>query len=503
MMPIMNVRRRVVLVFVCLALLGMNRHLVYGSASPRSAGTLSEGRYMVHMLDLLAGRYWARVAGRDTNLAPHVNGHDEFAAAWTHEALANLHGLSVRVIHQSFITPGFKGLHASLPGKNVIVVIPGSRIPQESVVVGSHYDGEPFSKGSAFDDTSGSAIILGLSRALGTDWRKHGLPSRTVELVLFDGEEQGLIGSAAYTFATKQGAIMPRPIFMIDEEQNGVGYPARPFGLLSRPPMPAFGVTTGPLSPVAVHIVGPPTIPDAAALALARRNLDSAGDTAFAALHHAYPRIGYRGGSAGAFTKSDRSYLVTGPDIPVCCSDNAPFEALGLPTVTLAGDSHYYDRVHASWAYPFDQPQDTPKALACDTGSSPRPGVALEAALNLQLQISTRLVDDYSPPARGYATAAFSPPLGVGKSLEFQAVGGTTPVWTFGDGGHARGESVRHRYRSAGTYRLTLRSGGVNRTWQIAVPEIAPVFVPRVHDIKPPPIRPWHPPELRGTPGCE
>ncbi len=43
------------------------------------------------------------------------------------------------------------------------------------MIVGSHYDGMHVSQGSAFDDTSGCAIMLAEARAPGDYWRSHHL----------------------------------------------------------------------------------------------------------------------------------------------------------------------------------------------------------------------------------------------------------------------------------------------------------------------------------------
>ena len=92
---------------------------------PSSAGSSADpGQYIVDQISSLSSQYWARVAGRDTALPPNRNGHDEFAAQWTREILASLHGLPVGVYRQQFRTPGFPGLPASRPGVNVIVSVP-------------------------------------------------------------------------------------------------------------------------------------------------------------------------------------------------------------------------------------------------------------------------------------------------------------------------------------------------------------------------------------------
>ena len=463
------------------------------------------GRLLVRDLSSYSGKYLARVAGRDTDLPPTVNGHDEFLAAWTRDIVADLHGLPVGVIRQPFATPGFRQLPASRPGVNVIVVVPGTRHPDRAVVVGAHPDGEPTSRGSAYDDTSGCMLLLGLARELGNIWRVDGLPSLTVEFVLFDAEEEGLVGSSAYSFAYRHGALMPRPVFMIDEEQSGVGYPIRPFGLLSENPAPSFAATTTAVPAHFRSVVGPAIRPDPNALALTMTRLDQARTDVFAQLRQTYGSLPYRGESAPAFAPADTQYLEIGP-LPVCCSDNAPFEALGLPTVTFAGNSDYYRSRGLTWSYPFDQPDDTATALDCDTGGTPQPSLAFQAALQLPLALSLEMVQDYAPLDAGSngaqpGVAIFSDVLEAGVRLHFHGAGSSQIAWRFGDGARASGTSVTHVYAHAGRYRLTLLSRHTTSTWLITVPGRQPVF--KTHLLfTPPPRIPWHPPELQNIAGC-
>jgi len=83
-------------------------------------------------------------------------------------------------------------------GRNTIATIPGSN-PNSFVIAGAHFDSTSQSPTTAApgaeDDGSGSAALLEFLRVLvesGITFRK------TIILVWFGGEEQGLLGSAAY-----------------------------------------------------------------------------------------------------------------------------------------------------------------------------------------------------------------------------------------------------------------------------------------------------------------
>jgi len=466
---------------------------------------VQQGHHLIQELDALTARNWARVAGLDTGLPPRVNGHDEFVAQWTRQVLSSLKGLPVGVVRQSFQTPGFRDLPATRPGVNTIVVVPGARHADQAVIIGAHPDGEPTSKGSAYDDASGCVILLGLAELLGQYWRTHGLPSLTVEFVLFDAEEEGLVGSGAFNFAYRSGALMPRPVFMIDEEQSGVGYPVRPFGMHSQSPLPSYAVTTGDLPARMARLFGSASQPNQVELRLAIQRLNSARTAVFEELHSAYAILPYRGGNATVFSRSDQRYLKIGP-IPLCCSDNAAFEALGLPTVTFAGNSDYYARDAQPWSFPYDQPEDTLAALACDTGGSPKSGVALEAALELPVQLSNALVLDYAPSTsaggHGAADIAIVSTLAAARqSAKFQAIAASQAEWDFGDGSHASGATVSHTFAKVGTFWVTVRAGQVTRRVHLTVSDHELVYK-SLFPVTPPPRRPWSPAALHDIAGC-
>ncbi len=79
--------------------------------------------------------------------------------------------------------------------QNVIAEIPGRELPNQFVIVGGHLDSWHPGTG-AQDNGTGSATVLDTARsvqALGHP------PRRTLRFILFGGEEQGLVGSTAYS----------------------------------------------------------------------------------------------------------------------------------------------------------------------------------------------------------------------------------------------------------------------------------------------------------------
>jgi len=77
---------------------------------------------------------------------------------------------------------------------NVVGEIRGREHPQEIFVVGAHLDSWDLSEG-ATDNGMGSVSVLAAAEAI---LRSGQRPRRTIRFVLFNGEEQGLLGSYAY-----------------------------------------------------------------------------------------------------------------------------------------------------------------------------------------------------------------------------------------------------------------------------------------------------------------
>ena len=77
---------------------------------------------------------------------------------------------------------------------NVVAEIPGRELPGEVVLVGAHLDSWQPGTG-AQDNGTGVAGVIEVARAIRALNRP---PRRTIRFVLFGGEEEGLLGSAAY-----------------------------------------------------------------------------------------------------------------------------------------------------------------------------------------------------------------------------------------------------------------------------------------------------------------
>lgn len=99
-----------------------------------------------------------------------------------------------------------------MKARNIIARIEGGELPQEKIVVGGHLDSWDLSPG-AVDNGLGSFSVIDMART----FIQLGLkPKRTVEFVLFMGEEQGLLGSKAYVQAAHAAGTLDDIRYMLN-----------------------------------------------------------------------------------------------------------------------------------------------------------------------------------------------------------------------------------------------------------------------------------------------
>eukprot|EP00026_Physarum_polycephalum_P008461 Phypoly_transcript_08547.p1 GENE.Phypoly_transcript_08547~~Phypoly_transcript_08547.p1 ORF type:complete len:446 (+),score=64.23 Phypoly_transcript_08547:139-1476(+) len=115
---------------------------------------------------------------------------------------------------------------------NVVATRKGSTLPNEVIIVGAHYDSRASSATDptqrapgANDDGSGTGTLLQIAKAISSSDVKF---SRTIRLVVFSGEEQGLYGSQAYAEAMVKNKT--NVIAMIQNDM--IAYRAEGTGLL-------------------------------------------------------------------------------------------------------------------------------------------------------------------------------------------------------------------------------------------------------------------------------
>ncbi|HEX8069502.1 MAG TPA: M20/M25/M40 family metallo-hydrolase [Pyrinomonadaceae bacterium] len=101
---------------------------------------------------------------------------------------------------------------------NVVAELPGRERPDEWVIVGAHLDSWDYGTG-AQDNGAGVAQVLEAARAVLAAGQA---PRRSIRFALWGGEEQGLLGSAAY--ARAHAAELGRCVAALNTD-NGAGHP--------------------------------------------------------------------------------------------------------------------------------------------------------------------------------------------------------------------------------------------------------------------------------------
>lgn len=109
-----------------------------------------------------------------------------------------------------------------IKARNVIATLKGQELPQEKIVVGGHLDSWDLATG-AIDNGIGSFSVLDMARTFSALNLK---PKRSIEFVMFMGEEEGLLGSKAYVDqAIKNGSLKQvRYMLNYDMSNDPKGY---------------------------------------------------------------------------------------------------------------------------------------------------------------------------------------------------------------------------------------------------------------------------------------
>lgn len=96
--------------------------------------------------------------------------------------------------------------------RNVVATIKGSKYPDEKIIIGGHLDSWDLATG-AIDNGIGSFAIMDIARTFKALKFK---PKRTIEFVLFMGEEQGLLGSRAMVQGLKKSGQLDKVRYMMN-----------------------------------------------------------------------------------------------------------------------------------------------------------------------------------------------------------------------------------------------------------------------------------------------
>jgi hypothetical protein len=119
-------------------------------------------------------------------------------------------------VKQQFASLSMTNFSGMIKARNVIATVKGSSLSKEKIVVGGHLDSWDLATG-AIDNGIGSFSIIDMART----FKKLELtPKRSVEFVLFMGEEQGLLGSKAYVESAKASQSLDDVKFMLNYDMT-------------------------------------------------------------------------------------------------------------------------------------------------------------------------------------------------------------------------------------------------------------------------------------------
>jgi len=103
---------------------------------------------------------------------------------------------------------------------DVIARIPGSAYPDEWVIRGNHHDA--WVNGAA-DPVAGASALLEEARGLGTLLKQGWRPKRTIVYCVWDGEEEGLLGSTEWA-EDHADELIRKAVVYINSDGNGRGF---------------------------------------------------------------------------------------------------------------------------------------------------------------------------------------------------------------------------------------------------------------------------------------
>ncbi|HQD09175.1 MAG TPA: M28 family peptidase [Flavihumibacter sp.] len=125
---------------------------------------------------------------------------------------------------KQFVDINMTNFSGIIKARNVIARINGTTKPNEKVVIGGHLDSWDLATG-ALDNGIGSFSVLDIAR---TFKALNLQPERSIEFVMFMGEEEGLLGSKAYLQQGLADKSLDQVVFMLnyDMTNDPKGYSA-------------------------------------------------------------------------------------------------------------------------------------------------------------------------------------------------------------------------------------------------------------------------------------
>jgi hypothetical protein len=372
---------------------------------------------------------------------------------------------------------------------NLQAIIPGSEHPEQMVIVSGHFDQTDSGPASAWDSAEGHATVIRIAKVMIDYWKKTGTrPKVSVKFTAWGAEEAGTFGSQAFIRDNLFPFPNSRVLGYFNLDPCGGGYPAYYRGNpTDRVPLvmqlgdPGKQISAfdkkefEDFNKQARDVVGDvfnhlddtlSDLPTAPEIFVSDEEAEEAGTT------------------------SQETEVVTAVGgLALFSSDYANFEQIGVPILNLFPDvlGPHSDRSYTDYREDgiaiLHTPQDNLKTLNAltsldQTGLTPSQGwyKGLEMCAHLHswfmLQDNMGGAVPITTKPAAYFEVRGKAPFQSNKPLRFNARGshafanvkGTKLVpksklhykWSFGDGSHGKGLTIKHVYKKDGNYTAVL-----------------------------------------------
>jgi PKD repeat protein len=391
---------------------------------------------------------------------------------------------------------------------NLAAVVPGADHPEETVIIGAHYDQTNDGPASTWDSAEGHAQILRVAKQMADYWdATNTRPSATIKFIPWAGEEAGTLGSRDYA----ENNIVPGEEDKVRGYWNtdpcAGGYPAYRYG------------NSGDRVKLGIQIARPTEVPDELANLRPRvtefnNKAEQVVEDVFNKLDDTVPVllpvpgtenvfISKAEGGASADIGNDVTIGTARPEL--FSSDWVNFLNKGVPFFNpgpeVTGPSDEGDANTPDGVATFHTPNDNQVTMNRYTGQATSVGNDAKAseawAKGMEMcasllswgmlredqagaQTENGDVVAYYEALPNEAIARAPVSFDAGGSYQYADPSAHTFVpdsqleytWEFGDGATATGKVVEHAYPVAGTYtsKLTVRNTATNATDTMSIP---------------------------------
>ena len=455
---------------------------------------------------------WSPVAGECPN-------HQLEYIAYYEETMRDILGkFGVTFRRYEFFNPG-SGNTTAGRAINPAAIVPGSDHPDESIVIGAHYDKTTDGPASTWDSQEGHAQMIRVAKIMADYWEATGTrPTATVKFIPWDGEESGTLGSEDYAGNNVVPGEEHKVRAYFNTDPCAGGYPAYRFG------NPNDRVDLG------IQIANPANVTD-----FPRDRINAFNPNAPIWVEEVFDRLDDNltldaGGAREIFVSTPEARAAgrttgdIGTDVAVgqarpliFASDWRNFEALGIPFFNpgpeVTGPDNQNNPNNPDALAILHTPNDNQNTMNAYTGRGPTQangqtfsegwikGMEMCAHLLAHGMLKPEMGGTQSSNGDVVAYYEALPNEAIQEQpVQFDAAGsyqyanvGTRErvpedqleyTWDFGDGTSGSGQQITHRYFDIGVYRskLTVRNRvtGQTDTMELPITVIGSIFDPPI-----------------------